>query len=1190
MNTISIELARELIDFAPTERAKKMGYGESQLQGTVAAFNMVARNGVAYIADEVGMGKTYVALGVLGIMRHLAPDTSVMVIAPRENIQRKWIKELQNFVRGNWRLDDGRVRTIQKRPVYAAIPCDSLEDLARESRLNEHRDFFLRMSSFSITTKEGDSRRRYRERLYPLLPPVAGELLAVGRDPDLFRDNFGKALNAVLPDIDLLIVDEAHNLKHGFGPNVSNRNRVLGFALGHPEAMSSRYPWYGRRVRHLLLLSATPFEYDYGDIWRQLDVLGLADSAIVDASGKNPLSLKRLAASDVSEDEKKEIVQRMLLRRAQFLNIGGRNYSKNMYRREWRGGGLESHDIPMHFTDPKQRLIVGLIQKKVAEILGNKRFNNSFQIGMLSSFESFLQTMAHRRKTDEQVFDDADQGDTSQERRGVDSDSLTRVISSYRNQFGEPPPHPKLDATAKALEVAFETGNKSLVFCRRIATVWEMKEKLDRRFDEWLRQRIVQAVPQLAADFEHLFTRYEEDRRKAEQGTTSPIVPGLPVEPGRDLVDEDQDQGGIDTFFAWFFRGETGPKGWLSGATFEKNRISNPSAVYSTLFEDDHVAWLLGRPENPLAALAKALGRDPDELTQALRRQAYAFFHRKSRRKEGYPRRYVFESYQTAALKVLAESATAYASQAEIILHERYTPADVPPIDAPEGFPGPASVIGATTFFTALAQDPALQASIWPESQKTDLRERFREHEQRRDLISALARLGLSYVDLFLLAIRSLSSLRMGQHSTGDDGAAQRGHDLANGFVALLKTQSQQPGFNAFYEMSQASDAFDLLLAVNFPETHRLPLSEIATLFARTLQKQMPIGAMSGAVNRRLVQQFRMPGFPLVLITTDVLQEGEDLHTFCRRVLHYGISWTPSAMEQRTGRIDRIGSLVQRTLDGRAEPPTEEELLQVYYPYLLDTVEVLQVRRVFDRLNRFLHLIHRTRPDKTTGDSRVHIEDEILRVQKQVSVIKEFLESAFPVREEWLHGSVGPEAVVLGHVEALEKLLAQHWEALVRDYGVKEIRTATDGRRTGTVYLLDGHVVAPAKHPNAHLAPHMVEIELRSEPVGGSVLLHCASPVCHLDLKDPGNVDQLYELQRDYGMIKVAARFHHRDDRHMLTVEEDHLFSRGTEHINEVAAVVVRIVESAHRLENELGSADEGLQVSSEEEGATTDA
>jgi hypothetical protein len=217
-------------------------------------------------------------------------------------------------------------------------------------------------------------------------------------------------------------------------------------------------------------------------------------------------------------------------------------------------------------------------------------------------------------------------------------------------------------------------------------------------------------------------------------------------------------------------------------------------------------------------------------------------------------------------------------------------------------------------------------------------------------------------------------------------------------------------------------------------------------------------------------------------------------------------------------------------------------------------------------------------------DSRVHIEDEILRVQEQVPVIKEFLESAFPVREEWLCGSVGPAAVISGHADAFEKLLDQCWTSLVRGYGVKTIGTATDGRRAGTFYVRDGHVVDPAKHPTAHLTTHVVEIELRSEPLSGAVLLHYACQAGQLDLKAAENVDRLYELQRDYGMIKVAARYHHRDDRHSLTVEEDHLFQPDAAPITEAAAVVVRIVESAHHLSTALGSADEGPQVASEAE------
>jgi superfamily II DNA or RNA helicase len=89
---IDIESARELLDFS-----KRIGAGqraEEQLKGAVALHNLLERQGIAYLADEVGMGKTYVALGALALLRHANPKLRVLVIAPRANIQAKWIKEL----------------------------------------------------------------------------------------------------------------------------------------------------------------------------------------------------------------------------------------------------------------------------------------------------------------------------------------------------------------------------------------------------------------------------------------------------------------------------------------------------------------------------------------------------------------------------------------------------------------------------------------------------------------------------------------------------------------------------------------------------------------------------------------------------------------------------------------------------------------------------------------------------------------------------------------------------------------------------------------------------------------------------------------------------------------------------------------------------------------------------------------
>jgi superfamily II DNA or RNA helicase len=44
-----------------------------------------------------------------------------------------------------------------------------------------------------------------------------------------------------------------------------------------------------------------------------------------------------------------------------------------------------------------------------------------------------------------------------------------------------------------------------------------------------------------------------------------------------------------------------------------------------------------------------------------------------------------------------------------------------------------------------------------------------------------------------------------------------------------------------------------------------------------------------------------------LLIATDAASEGLNLHVRCRLVIHFELPWTPARLEQRTGRVDRIG-------------------------------------------------------------------------------------------------------------------------------------------------------------------------------------------------------------------------------------------------------------------------------------------
>jgi ERCC4-related helicase len=89
----------------------------------------------------------------------------------------------------------------------------------------------------------------------------------------------------------------------------------------------------------------------------------------------------------------------------------------------------------------------------------------------------------------------------------------------------------------------------------------------------------------------------------------------------------------------------------------------------------------------------------------------------------------------------------------------------------------------------------------------------------------------------------------------------------------------------------------------------------------------------------RLMRSFNTPFLPEVLIASSVMAEGVDLHRDCRHVIHHDLDWNPSTLEQRTGRVDRIGS---KALACRLD-------IEVYEPFVGGTQDEKQYRVVKDR-------------------------------------------------------------------------------------------------------------------------------------------------------------------------------------------------------------------------------------------------
>jgi hypothetical protein len=321
-----------------------------------------------------------------------------------------------------------------------------------------------------------------------------------------------------------------------------------------------------------------------------------------------------------------------------------------------------------------------------------------------------------------------------------------------------------------------------------------------------------------------------------------------------------------------------------------------------------------------------------------------------------------------------------------------------------------------------------------------------------------------------------------------------------------------------------------------------------------------------------------MPGYPLLLITTDLLQEGEDLHTFCASVYHYGIAWTPSSLEQRTGRIDRLHSLAHRRLDNQLLAVPAERL-QVYYPHLRETVEVLQVERVYERMNRFIRLLHRSLVGGALPSSRIDTRHEFVLPPRDIQPIIEPLTTVFPVRGEWLHSDWPVESTGAGQMAAN---VLSYFQEIVADverrYKVKPEPQRDPWAYVGTAYLEADTWLAPADADlvGTRQQPFRMALWLYSE--AGQALVRCISPIGQIDQDDVELVERLVEAQQRLGFAKLCAVADDRQRAFHLTAEADLLFDPGTTQPVEVQDLLARTLYAADQLEQTLRQADEPLE------------
>ena len=1002
--------SHELIDQKVANRQKEV---------ILKGFNYLSQQGndFLYIGDEVGLGKTYIAMGIMSLLRHVSPNLDNykdFIIVPKSNLQDKWQKEINNFIKTNYKIEDSRVKSIIGTPVAVNDKNTLFESL--EIHNHDFPAYYIyRMSSFSV----GVNNENWNGWINSLKNTLQENSIALhyfekGKELGYFRKTqdywkiqrlkrfYAYLLNIIMPIADCLIVDEAHNFRKGnTDREMSARNAVTSCLFGinnefltediyteesNEELRMQFFDLIKSKVKKVIFLSATPIKTSLSDIKNQINCF---------------------KANNIPDDNIEDYLSNFMIRGIMNFEINNKEYSRNQYRHEHRNGNVKELELcePLRITKDIDAITFGLFQYKLIKELQNLRYGRSFEIGMLTGFETFS------HDTKRVLEKEYEEENNSKSKQSVDVEIIKTLIDSYQVilKTDNLPPHPKQNNLINELYDLMINQKKALVFVRRVASTYELEQRLMKKYEEeFIYEGILKKLPNKfkSDELNYLIKRFVDKKNEDKLNSVYTIIfDRIKNDLSNEIIELlENNQAGYyellpdyeDSYTfkikLWFdFLYNTYPD-------FANNikdligfiRIADEKKLYA-------VAMLNGSVNEWQEELDKRKEQIDDELKNELKEQKEDekfFFNRYFSKNEGLSfknrvriqdwfefnyflinEKFKLFKYNEVKLEVLQFDKLKKDNQKideytdifkDSIIKGEYKKKD-----------GISVVYMNNTFLTRLLFEKCeIEFQKWLDkikSKNSSPEFIFTEFDILEAIIKNIFRNGSGLLPAFV---------------ADKANTREKSKDEFTKILFELITEEKYFGF-VLDEIKEILNNYTLLRNTNFPDADNLDqqVNKIHSLF-RHLSPVIGTTGQDKLNKRRVAAQFRLPGFPYVLITTDVLKEGEDLHTFCKNIYHYGIPWSPIDMEQRTGRIDRIGSYATRLM--RADHEKKDYIdfnrkLQVFFPYLTDTVEVSQVVKVFNSMNKFIDTFYDFTkiPD---SDTTAKFDENIIKIPQQKKV------------------------------------------------------------------------------------------------------------------------------------------------------------------------------------------------------------
>ena len=841
------------------------------------------------LADEVGMGKTYVTFGHIGLRADQERGLRTLIVAPSGDLAAKWRNDLLEFAekpsvaaRSLGRALRPQVGTSTSALLEARGPGVVITTLSAVVGGLARTPEFDRAWMFEAALHGSRRHQKTRNRLarYFRVPAATrrwaagGDLFGVSIERGLpiarrylapflidessrRRDEFDAALRAArrhlirsrLPRYDLLVLDEAHKLKNPTSKRYEYLEQILG-----------------GRFETMLFLTATPFQIDLSELAAVLGLLG-------HARGTGREQLVDLTAA---------VIERADQYRQSFGQL----------ERSWRACPSERAclDPAAELTPPEQVVQAAYqdaIEKRdglasvLAKVMLRERKDKSHRSERIGSLRRALDPQTARRGG--VVVEGAGRvafaasvrlfHEMRRNRRPtfdpVVLQSLTSSYEAFRNSqvrtratrgrepflaglidaFAETGDHPKIAEVVDVTVAAALRGEKTLIFTERLESAQALARAISDR---------------ITADAAELERRYAVDAPKRIEM----------------LVDE----------------------------------FANRRSALSLPWRDNllHTYLPLVAPERELRQLTRNRELRP-VISRALKEAATGVAAATARKRDIVAAAVAVEQHVLARASMSDEArrygfALLAAPEDADEDHGSERATDLPQFDAGDALRLLKSVSG----FWARSTDLPRFADLEP-------------HLRRSFVSTVRGALTREDTETRVALLRALTGPTGGSRAIVLDRAmaSSRWHPIRDRVARFL----------------------DLVLE---HETTELRTSWVNALAMTRGAVARLTGGEDDRERTSRGRAFNTPFRPYVVVATAVSQEGLDLQRECSHVIHHDLSWNPAALEQRVGRVDRIHS---RT--GRLREIDSVTELEIDIPIIRGTIDERMWRVVSDRRDWF---------------------------------------------------------------------------------------------------------------------------------------------------------------------------------------------------------------------------------------------